>query len=294
MNWRTVVVSNPAKLSIKNKQLVINQDQKYLVPLEDVSLILLETNQVSISGGVLMSCGENGVGIISCGKSNLPTGVFLPFLSHSRAPLVISRQVNMSKSFKKRLWQIIIKRKIENQIDCLNLCNINSNNLIPYIARVKSGDKENIEAQVARKYFQKLFNPWFKRREECFVNSCLNYGYSIIRAGIGRCLVKYGFIPAIGIHHHSELNAFNLADDFLEPFRPFVDQLTWEIFAEEKQVFDKDTRLSLVNLLYAKCDVSKQKMSIHDAIERTVKAFSTATVEGSFELCEFPVFVKEK
>ncbi|MDZ4212584.1 MAG: type II CRISPR-associated endonuclease Cas1, partial [Methylotenera sp.] len=228
MAWQNLLISRPARLSLKNRQLRCEQDTGEVnLALEDIASIVLESPQITLTSALISACADENIAIITCDETHTPNGLFTSFLPHSRQAGMLRAQVAWSKPFTKRLWQLVIKQKINNQAATLKLCGKEHARLTKLATEVDSGDSQNCEAQAARLYFNVLFDgvnhDAFKRHGEDLPNAALNYGYAIIRAAIARELVQFGFIPALGIHHCSELNAFNLADDLIEPFRPFVD-----------------------------------------------------------------------
>ena len=225
MSWRSVMITQPTKLSVQNRQLKITQDEEWNIPLEDISSIVFETPQISISAKAMSMIADNKIVLYSCDDKHLPNGVFIPFASHSRSLKVIKNQLKMTEAFKKRCWQKIIVQKILNQAEVLRLSDkIKDYKYLENLSqKVNSGDTENKEAIAAKEYFNSLFGNKFNRNYDDIFNASLNYGYSIIRGAIARTIVSYGYIPSIGIHHKSELNSYNLVDDFIEPFRPIVD-----------------------------------------------------------------------
>lgn len=226
MAWRTVVINNPARLKYKSKGLVVEQDEgSASVPLEDVACLIIDNPQVTITAQLLSACADNSIAVISVDKTHTPNGIFLPYLPHSRALKVIRQQLAISLPHKKRIWQQIIRQKLLNQSDVLLLQHSikAAENLRTMAGRVKSGDTDNLEAWGAQIYFIALFGKKFTRGADLPVNGALNYGYAVVRSAIARSLVSFGFLTAFGIHHDNEQNQFNLADDLLEPYRPFVD-----------------------------------------------------------------------
>ena len=225
MSWRSLVISLPSKLSTKNNQLVIKQQDTFSIPIEDITAIVIESGQVIITVKTLELLAENGTILYICNEKHVPSSYLLPYYAHSRELKIIKQQLSITEPFKKRIWQQIIKQKIINQayvLMCIGKYDI-SEKIKKMVERVDSGDTKNIEAQVAKIYFEELFYTGFNRKFENIYNACLDYGYSIIRGAIARSIAKFGYIPSIGIHHKSELNNYNLADDFIEPFRPLVD-----------------------------------------------------------------------
>jgi len=225
MTYRHIVIRSGARLSTRNEQLVVKQEEKISIPLEDIATVTLEDPAITITHALLSKCTEYHVEIIVCDRKRMPSGILQPFHRHSRQQSVLEMQLGLHKPFKKRIWQKIVIKKIENQARCLELLHFGeeAEKLYAISRSVDSGDRTNREAYAAKLYFEQLFGLGFTRRIENIYNISLNYGYSIMRSLIARSLVRYGFTPSIGIFHDSQTNAFNLADDFIEVLRPFVD-----------------------------------------------------------------------
>lgn len=289
MSWRSVIITQPTKLSIKNRQLQITQDENFSMPLEDVSTIVLETPQISLSSKAISMMADNKIVMYSCDDKHLPNGIFIPFACHSRQLKIINQQLNCSESFNKRCWQKIIIAKITNQAKVLNLCNKNlmSEHLENLAKNVNSGDTKNKEAIAAKGYFSSLFGKNFNRNFEDINNTCLNYGYSIIRGAIARSIVSYGYLPAIGIHHKSELNNYNIVDDFIEPFRPIVD-LWVKTNINENTEFDKYVRAELVNLLNVDVFIQGKLQLVNNAINIMIASYTTAINQSDYKKLELP------
>lgn len=236
MGWRSVVISQPARLSCAHRALQIEQDQgKAQVPLEDISVLVLDQPQVSLSASLLSALAQEQIAVLTVGADHHPNGVLLPFLPHSRGVKVMRAQLALSGPQQKRLWQSVVKQKLRNQADVLLQQGQPevATQVQSLAARVRSGDPDNLEAQAARVYFVALFGRDFQRGQERFYNAALNYGYAVIRAAIARTICSYGLLPAFGLHHCSELNAFNLADDLIEPWRPMLDAYILRQFPNE-------------------------------------------------------------
>lgn len=289
MSWRSVMITQPTKLSIQNKQLKITQEEDWSLPLEDISTIVLETPQISLSAKAMSIMADNKIVMYSCDEKHLPNGIFIPFACHSRQLKVINQQLNCTESFQKRCWQKIIISKITNQAKVLSLCEkkLMSEHLESLAKKVNSGDTENKEAIAAKGYFPSLFGKDFNREFDNIYNACLNYGYSIIRGAIARSIVSYGYMPAIGIHHKSELNNYNLVDDFIEPFRPIVD-LWVKTNVKKETEFDKYIRAELVNLLNADVFIQNKLQSVNNAINIMVASYTTAINQSNYKKLELP------
>lgn len=236
MGWRSVVIANPAALTLEDRALAIVQGGNTArVMLEDISVLVLDHPQISLTAPLLSACAEAQIAVLTVNASHLPNGVLLPYLPHSRALKVMSAQLALPQPDRKRLWQRIVQFKLRNQAAVLTRSGQPGDaRRLEQLARdVRSGDPDNCEAQAAQIYFRGLFNPQFHRSQSRFHNAALNYGYAVVRAAIARTLTGYGFLPAFGLFHHSEQNAFNLADDLIEPYRPLVDAAVLAHYPEE-------------------------------------------------------------
>ncbi len=227
MGWRSIMISKGADLRLKHGQLKICRQDKapITLPLEDIDSMVLDTAQTRLSGQLLSACMEQQSAVYVCDKKHMPAGVLLPFNSHHRGLKVLRRQLNMGKPLRKRLWQQLVQAKINNQSELLlrQKHATQARMLTRMASKVRSGDPDNIEAPAAAAYFRVLFGQGFARRKPVWINSALNYSYCLIRGLIARSLVGSGYQPALGLGHNNEQNAFNLADDLLEPWRAIVD-----------------------------------------------------------------------
>ncbi len=275
MAWKTIVISKPARLSVENDQIVIAQEGRVGFPIEDVSVLLIESHEVLLTSFLLNRLAEHGVALIVCDRKHLPCMAGLPFAGHSRLAAVQRLQLDASLPFRKRCWQAIVKRKIENQSACLSILGRPKADLIcSFAARVSSGDSENLESVAAREHFEAAFGGEFSRSAEDGTNSALNYGYAVLRGSVARGLVIHGFLLAHGIHHHSELNQFNLADDFVEPLRPVVDLCVAGMRPEGE--LTKAHRERLVSLLYAEVLIDGKRQPVCHAAELMGGSFLAA------------------
>ncbi|RAL26736.1 type II CRISPR-associated endonuclease Cas1 [Thermoflavimicrobium daqui] len=282
------MITNKAKLSVRNNQLVIIQDEEVKIPLEDIATVLLEENASVITGFALSKFSEYNIALFTCNQKHLPNGVLHGFQTHSRQLSVLQRQYALSKPFKKRIWQRIIIQKLLNQAECLSILGKSGyDELIQISKKVDSGDTTNREAYGAQIYFKYLFDGKFHRRQENTVNIALNYGYSIIRGAVARALVSYGFTPCLGIMHSNDLNNFNLADDFMEVYRPMAD-LCVKMYVDEEMEFSKEIRAQLYNLLNYNVLFHEEKYSIYRSIEEMIKSFVTACRHDDFNQLKLP------
>ncbi|EJY56057.1 CRISPR-associated protein Cas1 [Alicyclobacillus hesperidum URH17-3-68] len=284
MSHRHVMVTRSAKLSCRNNQLVVRQEDEssgetceYTIPLEDIRTLMLEDRQSIITSALLARLAEFRIAVFTCDEKHLPNGVLLPYCQHSRGPKIMQSQLEMKRPLVKRLWQAVVRRKIENQAACLTLCGCSGDEaLLALAGRVASGDKGSIESQAARMYFKHLFGKAFKRSSDDFINSAMNYGYALIRGQVARSLCAFGFQPSIGLQHHSELNNFNLADDLMEPYRPIVDYVVASELDVDSPILSKLHKRRLMQILTQMVWLENERYDLTASIEAMVSSFSNA------------------
>lgn len=240
---RTIYIGNPAYLSLRLRQMVVRlepkdgESQARTIPIEDIGVVLLDHPQITVTHALLGALLEQNCAVVTCTAAHMPSGLLLPLAGHTLQTERFRAQLDASLPLKKQLWQQTVQAKIFNQATALqSVLGEPAKNMLAWSRQVKSGDTENIEARAAAFYWRNLFItlPGFVReREEAAPNSLLNYGYAILRALIARALVGCGLLPTLGIHHHNKYNAYCLADDIMEPYRPYVDLLVVEICEEE-------------------------------------------------------------
>ena len=255
---RTLYFGNPAYLSLKDEQLIIKfpeiekndtlpdtfkKENQKSVPIEDVGLVVLDHLQITITQGLLEKLLENNCAIITCDKSRLPVGLMLSLSGNTLQSERFREQIEASLPLKKQLWQQTISAKIENQAAVLKAHRkCETGNMFKWAEQVRSGDPENLEARAAAYYWANLFpdiHEFTKKRDGIPPNNLLNYGYAILRAIVARSLVGSGLLPTLGIHHHNRYNAYCLADDIMEPYRPFVDKLVLQIVDNKRYNIDE-------------------------------------------------------
>jgi CRISPR-associated protein Cas1 len=280
MAFRSIMIESPAQLTLRDEQLVIRTDREHTVPMEDISALLLENRRSTITTAALARLGQCGCAVFLCDEKHIPCAVLTPFQQHSRALTVLRNQMEATEPLKKRLWQSVVKAKISNQALCLRLAGKESEAqaLFSLADRVRSGDSENAEATAAQLYFPALFGEGFTRGEENGYNAALNYGYAILRGCTARTLAVYGFLPSLGIHHRSALNAFNLADDLMEPFRPLVDLLVHS-FTDQEEELTPERKRALFNCLNLEMLSGGQRHSVSYAIDREIQSLRRAMEE---------------
>ena len=248
---KTLCFSNPAYLSLRDAQLVIKlpevekaenltEDFKKAAevtrPIEDIGVVVLDHKQITITQGALESLLENNCAVITCDSSHLPVGLLLPLVGNTTQNERFRDQLDASQPLRKQLWQQTMQQKIRNQAAVLGRCSdAETRCMLAWANDVRSGDPDNYEARAAVYYWKSLFGniPGFVRdREGVPPNNLLNYGYAILRAVMARSLVASGLLPTLGIHHHNRYNAYCLADDIMEPYRPYVDYLVYYIIEQ--------------------------------------------------------------
>ena len=291
MGWRSVMISRPAKLRREHFSLAIEQEQTAFVPFEDIAIIVLNHREIQLTHPVLSACADYGIGLYATGDNHQPNGVFLPFLAHSRTTRLMRKQMDITRPLAKQAWANIGRRKIENQTAVLRFCAKNGvERMDSYARRVRSGDQENLEGQAAAFYFTQLFGQGFYRAEERWANAALDYGYAVLRGAIARGLVAHGMHPPIGLFHASEQNAFNLADDLIEPFRPLVDLHVAKHPAMTEGDLSSQDKAALVALLNVDVGMPQGKMSALSAIEYAVESLARLFEQGDSEL-ELPTLI---
>ena len=271
---RTLVFSSPMILSLKNQQLVIaykdSPDEKRTVPIEDVGMVLLENQQTSITLPLLNALAEGEVQVVLCNNKGMPSAMIQSMNSNNLQGETLRNQIACGEVLKKQLWKQVVEAKIKNQASLLDSVGEDGNVLKPFYSNVRSGDIDNREGIAARIYFQHLFGDGFVRnRDEQGINALLNYGYSILRAATCRAIVSSGLLPAIGIYHHNRSNAFPLADDLMEPYRPFVDGVVYDLALNGKTELNKDIKGELISVLYADTIFEKTKRPLSIGLSMT-------------------------
>lgn len=244
---RTLYFGNPAWLSTRNAQLVFRKPDdetkaERTFPIEDLGVVILDHPQITVTQGLMARLLDNNCAVITCDGRHMPTGLLLPLDGHSLQNERFRQQLECSKPLRKQLWQQTVQAKIANQAAVLAQCvpGVKTGNMHAWVAQVKSDDADNLEGRAAAYYWRNIFpeNPAFTRgRDEDYPNDLLNYGYAVLRAVVARSLVGSGLLPTLGIHHHNRYNAYCLADDIMEPYRPVVDRLVKEIANHDEPEF---------------------------------------------------------
>ncbi len=266
---KTLCFNNPAYLSLRENQLVIKlpevkradiltedfkKSTELTRPIEDIGVLVLSHTQITITSGALEALLENNCAVITCDSKSMPVGLLLPLVGNTTQNERFREQLNASQPLRKQLWQQTIQYKIRNQMAVLShYSDAEIKCMQVWANNVRSGDPDNLEARTAVYYWKNLFGhiPGFIRdRDGVAPNNLLNYGYAILRAIVARSLVASGLLPTLGIHHHNRYNAYCLADDIMEPYRPFVDRLVLDITKQygEDLELSKDIKAELLSI----------------------------------------------
>lgn len=283
---RTLYFGNPAYLKTKTEQLIIEKQEDgelVTIPIEDIGLIVLDHAQITITSGVIAKMLEKNVAIVTCDATHHPTGLMLNLDGHTLQSRQFAAQLDASLPVKKQLWQQTVTAKIYNQAQLLKQQGREHKYLLNLAKDVKSGDSENHEAKAAQYYWKNLFPPSVAFRRDRYgmpPNNLLNYGYAILRAVVARCLVGSGLLPTQGIFHRNQYNAYCLADDIMEPYRPFVDKLVCTLTDPVEPAMELTPELKRVLLTIPAMDtvIDGQKSPLMNSVQR-----STASLAKCFE-----------
>ena len=269
---KVLCFSNRARLSCRQRQLIIRTDNhttgeqsEQSRPIEDIGVVIIESEQVTISSALIAELLEHKVALIICDRKHMPSGLMLPLEGHTLQSERFDAQISASLPLRKQLWQQTIAMKIRNQASVLkNVNNTEIGNMLAWASQVRSGDPDNFEGRAAAYYWKNLFKeyPDFLRRQNGDApNALLDYGYAILRAVIARSLVASGLIPTLGIHHSNKYNAYCLADDIMEPYRPYVDLLVINIMRIHKLSPEISNETKKLLLTIPVIDVKMGKLS---------------------------------
>jgi CRISP-associated protein Cas1 len=281
---RIVEIGTPARLRMEHRQLVVERDDMPTgtVPIEDLGVLIIDNPAIIYTQALLAACFENNVAVVLCDGKHLPCAILLPLAGHSLHAKTLRAQIEASVPIQKRLWQTIVQAKIREQAGVLRSLFLDDAPLPLYVAKVKSGDPENVEAQAARIYWQRLFGEEFRRdRDMNGANALLNYGYAILRAAVARAVVGSGLSPALGIHHRNQYDDLCLADDLMEPLRPLVDLKVHEIMQARKDAdVDKESKAVLLQILSWDCQWDGRRVPLLTALSYYTAGVRAVLCEG--------------
>ena len=296
---RTLYFGNPAYLHKNLMQLkVINPDDNSelgSVPLEDIGVVLLDHPQITLTHALMAALLERNVALISCDEKHLPVGLMLPLDGNTIQTERFRAQIDASEPLKKNLWSQTIKAKIENQAKVLQLAGIDNKRLLALVPLIQSGDPDNVEGRAASVYWKLLFEdlPFVRDRFGLMPNAHLNYGYAILRAIVARALVGSGLLPTLGIHHSNKYNAYCLADDIMEPYRPFVDWMVYNMLQNEEITDDdisKEHKVKLLSIATVDVQIDGKKSPLMVGLPRTTNSL-VECFDGSRRKIIYPEFL---
>lgn len=277
MSWRVVLAKDSEHIKLKLDNIVIlKNDYEYVVPLSDISVLVLEGQQTSVTTRLLAALTKYNISLVICDHTHTPCGIYHAYNGHSRASKLLQLQIAWDNELKGMIWKKIIDYKISNQIDLL--CNFdkdkeNIDKMFEYKRNIEHYDNSNREGHAAKVHFNTLFGKKFSRQDEdSVINAGLDYGYSILRAYLARLIVAYGLQPMIGVFHKSEYNQFNLVDDLIEPFRPFVDGWVY-LNMRDSEFLTFEDRSQLINLVNLRVDYNRMNYSLGTVMEKFVVSF---------------------
>ena len=296
MGYRQIIIKKSEKLHFKDNQLVIDKEENSTkVPLEDISYILIEDSTTILTTRLLAELGKNAISLIVCDEKFEPTSIMYPYNYHFKQLDVFTNQLEIDDSIKNEFWNQIVKRKIENSIRVLEMTSKEEfpiSKLNEYINEVIDGDSKNREGLAAKMYFRSLFGSDFIRFYDDNINAALNYGYTIIASAIIRNLAVYGLNTYLGIHHSSKINNFNLAYDFLEPYRSVVDKFVYDNKDDIVLPLSFEFRKKLINLLNKEVLHQNKKYTIEYSIGLLIKSYIKSFSTGEIKL-DLPSIIYE-
>jgi len=290
MSWRIVCITDGCRVSLKNNQLhLAKNDDAVSIPLQEVNTVIIDSLQVTLSSAVLSALSVNNAIVMMVDAYHLPVALLLPYHTHHRPLNRVQLQIDLKIVTKKRLWARLIRQKILNQgrvIQGLN--NVKYSYYECQANKVLSYDSNNREAVVAKQYWRDLFDD-FKRHADTFENTLINYGYALIRSMISRSLVAHGFICCLGIKHTNELNAFNLSDDLMEPWRPFIDKMCKDYLTKTLSPSLKEAKLVLLKYFTESIPFNNQDVEWLYAINVYIESFLAVLQKNSVDEIILPV-----
>jgi CRISPR-associated protein Cas1 len=300
---RTLYFGNPAYLSFKDKQLAVSlpeasmlseKDRTITIPIEDIGVMVIDHPQITLTHLVINALLENNSALITCDNRHMPSGLLLPLEGNTTQSERFKHQINASEPLRKQLWQQTIRQKILNQAALLKEQNKKIENMKYWADQVKSGDSANHEARAAAYYWSEIFDPSldFRRDPEGLApNSQLNYGYAILRAVVARSLVSSGLLPTFGIHHHNRYNAYCLADDIMEPYRPFVDKIIVEMMQSDDMLEEltKNQKTRLLQIPILDVVINGRRSPLMLAVQQTTASLAKC-FNQELRRVEYPEF----
>lgn len=292
MAFRNILIEKAVKVNLDLNNIVVRyEEEDYWIQLDEISTLIIDDPRCNVSLRLLAELCKKGISVIFTDESHMPIGTLVTLYNHSRAVKKIEKQIAWGKEEKQFLWTKIVEKKINSQIDTLKL--LNKMDKITVMEKLLStmveGDVTNREGIASRTYFKALFGSEFKRFNEDIINFSLNYTYQLVRSKISQEIVANGYLPSLGLCHKSEYNFFNLADDFIEPFRPIVDYFIYNILIQsEKDYLTPNIKRELVNILNQKIMYENCEYKIHIVIQFYVQNLLNFLETGELQKIKFP------
>ena len=290
MTWRIIVIDNRAKLELKLSHLVVRQDGNRVqkIYLKDISHIIVNTTEASITFALLNEIVKNKIKLICCDESRNPTAEVSALYSSYNTSEKIRLQIKWDEYTKGEVWQLIVKQKIKNQKNLLEVSGKSEYALLEkYIEEVELKDGTNREGHAAKVYFNALFGKSFSRSDDTNINAALNYGYAILLASINRQVVSNGYLTQIGIFHDNIFNQFNLSSDLIEPWRWLVDN---QVYNNKIETFDKEEKIELINLINEFVTIDNKYCRVNQALEIYIRSVFDALNNRDVSLLRFPSY----
>jgi CRISPR-associated protein Cas1 len=297
MSDQILEIASPARLHVKDAQLVIERDGflPFYTPVSGINTLLLAHSQVTLTQAVLSQLAEAGAMVVAIDNHYLPVAITLPLQTHSLQTERLEMQVTLKPVLRKRLWRQIVQAKIRAQGELLKELYSSDSGLIATAARVRSGDPDNLEAQVARRYWSLLFpGSKFRRGADQLEsgrdqNSHLDYGYTVLRASVARAIAAAGLHPSIGVHHHNRYDAFCLAADLMEPFRPLIDRrvVSWVTEHDLSEPLDSAAKKWLIQAVTMRYWDNREERAFSDILFRLATSLA-AVLAGSRDMLDLP------
>ncbi|EHR32287.1 type II CRISPR-associated endonuclease Cas1 [Helcococcus kunzii] len=282
MGWRTVIISGRAKLDLKLNNLVIRKDEISKVHISEISILIIDSVNISITTALIEKLIEEKIKIIFCGSDHNPVGEVVNYYNKHNSAKMVRKQINWTEINKQKVWSEIIKEKIRRQSEILYYLGVDSSEMLnQYMEDIKLGDSTNREGHAAKVYFYSLFGKSFSRGADDPINAMLNFGYSILLSIFTREITSSGYITQIGIFHDNQFNYFNLASDLMEPLRPMIDNVVIEINPTE---FGREEKNHLFKLFEKEYEVDGRKYTLLNAVSVYCRSIFEALEKGNINL----------
>ena len=288
MSWRTVIISNSAKLDFQLGYLVVRQSETKKIHIDEIEMLMIESTSVSLTVALLSELMKKKVKVIFCDEKRIPSSELLPYYGAHDTSAKIRNQITWSEDIKKRIWTEIVSDKIRKQANHLFMCGLSEGErLQQYLEEIEFGDSTNREGHAAKVYYNALFGLDFNRRVESDINIALNYGYSLILSCVNKEITAAGYLTQLGFKHNNMYNQFNLSSDLMEPFRIFVDEV---VFEHKDETFNFEFKVLLLELLSKEVRIDGKKQVLTNAISLYVKSVFSAIESNDIKLIKFPEY----